>query len=44
MRLITNPVHVGRDQTVPPLTEAWGPERPMDASPAREDSYEAIAR
>jgi hypothetical protein len=39
-----DPVYVGRDQTVPPLTEAQGPERPMYAPPEREDSYEAIER
>jgi hypothetical protein len=44
MRSITDHVHVGRDQTVLPLTEAQGPERPMDAPPEREDSYEAIER
>ena len=44
MGSITDPVHAGRAQTVPPLTEARGPERPMDTPPAREDSYEAIER
>jgi len=37
-------VHAGRDQTVPPLTEAQGPEHPLDAPPELEDSYEAIER
>jgi hypothetical protein len=44
MRAITDHVYAGRDQSVPPLTEAQGPERPMDAPSAREDSYEAIER
>jgi hypothetical protein len=44
MGSITDPVHAGRDQTVPPLTEARGPERPIDAPSEREDSYEAIER
>jgi hypothetical protein len=44
MRSITDPVHAGRDQTVPLLTEAQGPESPMDAPPEMEDSCEAIER
>ena len=38
MRALPDPVHAGRAQTVLPLTAAQGPERPMDAPPAREDS------
>ena len=37
-------VHEGRDQTVPPLTKARGPESPMYAPPEMEDSCEAIER
>ena len=44
MRATTDHVHEGRNQTVPPLTEARGPEGMMDAPPEREDSFEEIER
>ncbi len=44
MSSTTDYVPEGRDQTVPPLTEARGPEGMMDAPPEREDSFEEIER
>jgi hypothetical protein len=44
MSTTTDYIHEGRDQTVPPLPEARGPERPMDAPPEVEDSCEEIER
>jgi hypothetical protein len=44
MSATTDHVPEGRDQTVPPLPEARGPERPMDAPPEREASCEEIER
>jgi hypothetical protein len=44
MRATTDHDHEGRNQTVPPLTEARGPERPMYAPPDMEDSFEEIER
>jgi hypothetical protein len=44
MSSTTDHVHEGRNQTVPPLTKARGPERPMNAPPEMEDSFEEIER
>jgi hypothetical protein len=44
MRSTTDDAHEGRNQTVPPLTEAQGPERPLDAPPETEASFEEIER
>lgn len=44
MSASTDHVHEGRNQTVRPLTEARGPESPMDAPPELEDSFEEIER
>jgi hypothetical protein len=44
MSATTDHVHAGRDPTVPPLTEARGPESPMYAPPETEASFEAIER
>jgi hypothetical protein len=44
MSATTDHVHEGRNPTVPPQTEARGPERPMDAPPEMEASCEEIER
>jgi len=44
MSATTDHVHEGRDPTVPPLTRARGPERPLDAPPEMEASFEEIER
>jgi hypothetical protein len=44
MSAITDHVHEGRDQTVPPLIEARGPESPRYTPPEMEDSFEEIER
>jgi hypothetical protein len=44
MRLITDPVHAGRDQTAPASPDARGPEGTMDAPPETEVSFEEIER
>jgi hypothetical protein len=44
MRSTTDHVREGRNPTVPPLTEARGPESPLDAPPDMEDSCEAVER
>jgi len=44
MSTTTDYIHEGRNQAVPPLTEARGPESPIYAPPDREDSFEEIER
>jgi hypothetical protein len=44
MRLTTDHVHEGHDQTAPPLTDARGPEGTLYAPPETEASCEAIER
>jgi hypothetical protein len=44
MRLTTDHVHEGRDQTAHPSPEAQGPDGPLEASHETEASFEEIER